>query len=95
MVILGKVGICRAGFLDLLVAISDGNKGLGPIAIENKSPMGPVKDNSIYFGLGPVAKREGVQQWSKDNNVECIPLPSIWYCKTSNHIKLSSLQESN
>ena len=68
MVILGKVGICRAGFLDLLVAISDGNEGPGPIAVENKSPMGPVKDNGIHFGLGPVAEREGVQQRSKDDD---------------------------
>ena len=79
----------------MLVAISDGNEGPGPIAIENKLPMGPVKDNGIHFGLGPVAKREGVEQQSKDDNVECVPLPSIWYRKTSNHIKLSSLQESN
>ena len=68
MVILGKVRICRAGFLDSLVAISDRNEGLGPIAIENKLPMGPVKDNGIYFGLGPVAEREGVQQQSKDDD---------------------------
>ena len=45
MVILGKVGICGAGFLDSLVAISDGNEGQGPVAVESKLPMGPIKDN--------------------------------------------------
>jgi len=43
--ILGKVRICRAGFLDSLVATSNGNKGQGPIAVESKLPMGPVKNN--------------------------------------------------
>ena len=49
MVILGKVGICGAGLLDPLVAISHGGEGYGPIGLERELPVAPVEDDGDTF----------------------------------------------
>jgi hypothetical protein len=69
MVSLGKVGICGAGLLHALEAISDGSEGYGPIGLEREFPMAPVKDNGDTFwartctweGVGSVS--EGKMMW--------------------------------
>jgi hypothetical protein len=58
MVILGKVGICGAWFLDSLKAISCGIEGDRPIGVESICPMGPVKDNSDTFWVCTCGQEE-------------------------------------
>lgn len=64
MVSLGKVGICGAGLLDPLVAISHGGEGYGPIGLEREFPMAPVKDNGDTF-WARTCMREGVDSVSE------------------------------
>ena len=86
MVILGKVGICGAGFLDSLEAISDRSKGQGPIGVESKLSMGPVKDNGDTF-RARTCGREGERSVAEDK-CQGSELRSAHHCPASGIAKL-------
>jgi len=58
-----------------------GTRVRDPLLLKVNYPWAQLRTTVIHFGLAPAAEREGIQQRSKDDDVECVPLPSIWYRK--------------